>query len=92
MSLASRAAATTALVAAAGLAYATVEAQWFTLRPLLEAGQTLTSKLGGSEINISYGDPLHGAAMAGLGLLLLAIVPGITIVATLLTRGKEGKS
>ena len=42
MSVASRTAATTALVAAAGLAYAAVEAQWFTLRrvtvPVLPAG------------------------------------------------------
>ena len=50
--------------------------QWpenlLSLRPLLEAGQTLTSKLGSSETNIAYGDPLHWAAMVGLGLILLS--------------------
>ena len=40
-------------------------------QPLTEAGQTLTSKLGGSETNIAYGSPLHWAAIVGLGLLLL---------------------
>ena len=56
--------------------------QWpvsvFSLRPLIEAGQTLTSKLGGSETNIAYGDPLHWGAMIGLGLLLLAMVGVVT--------------
>ena len=52
---------------------------WFSLRPILEAGQTLTSKLGGSETGIAYGDPLHWAAITGLGLLLLIITAGITI-------------
>jgi hypothetical protein len=27
----------------------------------MEAGQTITSKLGGSETNIAYGDPVHWA-------------------------------
>ena len=53
--------------------------RWLSLRPLIESGQTLTSKLGGSETNIAYGDPLHWAAMIGLGLLLLVIVAGTTI-------------
>ncbi len=56
--------------------------QWpesiWSLRPLIEAGQTLTSKLGGSETNIAYGDPLHWAAIVGLGLILLVIVGVIT--------------
>ena len=46
--------------------------------PLLESGQTLTSKLGGAETNIAYGQELHWAAIAGLGLLLLALVSLIT--------------
>ena len=54
-------------------------AHWLSLHPLLEPGQTLTSKLGGSETNIAYGDPLHWAAVVGLGLLLLAIVAAITV-------------
>jgi phosphate transport system permease protein len=47
---------------------------------VIQAGQTLTSKLGGAETNIAYGDPLHWAAMVGLGLLLLVIVGVISIV------------
>jgi len=67
--------------------------QWpanlFSLRPLIESGQTLTTKLGGSETNIAYGDPLHWAAMAGLGLFLLAIVTGVTWLGVRLARGRE---
>lgn len=51
--------------------------QWpetlLSLRPLLAAGQTLTSKLGGAETYIAYGNPLHWAAMVGLGLVLLIL-------------------
>ena len=47
-------------------------------QPLLESGQTLTSKLGGAETNIAYGQDLHWAAIAGLGLLLLSLVSLIT--------------
>jgi phosphate transport system permease protein len=61
----------------------------FSLRPLIEAGQTLTSKLGGSETNIAYGDPLHWAAIVGLGVVLLAIVAGITWAGAWLMREKE---
>lgn len=46
--------------------------------PLLDAGQTVTSKLGGSETHIAYGDPLHWAAMSGLGVVLLALVGAVT--------------
>lgn len=57
--------------------------QWpsplLSLRPLLESGQTLTSKLGGSETNIAYGDPLHWAAVLALGLVLLVLVAAITM-------------
>jgi len=62
---------------------------WFSLRPLIEAGQTLTSKLGGAETHIAYSDPLHWAAIVGLGLVLLAIVAGITWLAAWLMRAKE---
>ena len=58
----------------------------FSLEPLAEAGQTLTSKLGGSETNIAYGNPLHWAAVVTLGLLLLAMVGVCTIVADRLTK------
>lgn len=50
----------------------------FSLRPLFEAGQTMTSKLGGSEVNIAYGDTLHWGAMMSLGLVLLIIVGLVT--------------
>ena len=49
------------------------------LQPLIASGQTLTSKLGGSETNIAYGDPLHWGAMSGLGLLLLLIITLVTL-------------
>jgi phosphate transport system permease protein len=48
-------------------------------RPLIESGQTITSKLGGSETNIAYGEPLHWGAMVGLGLLLLVLVTIFTL-------------
>lgn len=51
------------------------------LRPLLSAGQTLSSKLGGAETNIAYGDPVHWAAMINLGLMMLFMVGGVTLVA-----------
>jgi phosphate transport system permease protein len=43
------------------------------ISPLVESGQTLTSKLGGPETHISMGDPLHWGAMLSLGLILLVI-------------------
>lgn len=60
------------------------------LRPLLESGQTLTSKLGGAETNIAYGQPLHWAAMVGLGLVLLALVVAVTLVGLWLQRLSKG--
>jgi phosphate transport system permease protein len=67
--------------------------QWpaslFSLRPLIESGQTLTSKLGSSETNIAYGDTLHWAAMIGLGLALLAMVVTVTLVAGRLTQTEK---
>ncbi len=62
--------------------------QWperlLSLRPLAEAGQTLTTKLGGSELQIAYGDPAHWSAMMGLGLLLLLVVAVVTGAGALL--------
>lgn len=64
--------------------------QWpdpiFSPRPLVEAGQTLSSKLGGAETSIAYGDPLHWAAMVGLALLLLVLVTGLTLIGARLRR------
>ncbi len=54
-------------------------ANLFSPRAWLQAGQTLSSKLGGSETNIAYGDPLHWGAMVGLALLLMAMVLAVTI-------------
>jgi len=51
----------------------------FSLAPLVDAGQTLTSKLGGAEPTIALGDPLHTAAILGLGLLLLAVVLALSL-------------
>ena len=58
------------------------------LAPLTEAGQTLSSKLGGSETSIAYGDPLHWGAIVGLGLLLFALVAALTLIGAVL--GKSG--
>jgi phosphate transport system permease protein len=49
-------------------------------RPLIEAGQTLSTKLGSSETNIAYGHEIHWSAMVGVGLLLLFIVTTVTII------------
>lgn len=64
--------------------------QWpanlFSVQPLIESGQTLTSKLASSETNIAYGDPLHWAAMVSLGLVLLAMAVAVTFVGARLAR------
>jgi phosphate transport system permease protein len=66
--------------------------QWpaslLTLRPLIESGQTLTSKLGGSETNIAYGDPLHWAAIVGLSLVLLSLTLTATMAGIRLAQRK----
>lgn len=65
--------------------------QWpetlFSFTPLLSAGQTLATKLGSSETNIAYGDPLHWAAMMALGLVLLVIVTALTLLGIFLQSG-----
>lgn len=64
--------------------------QWperlLSLQPLVESGQTLTTKLASSESNIAYGDPLHWGAICGLALLLLLIVTLITLLGASLQR------
>lgn len=67
---------------------------WLSAEPLVRsthAGQTLTTKLGGSETFLAWGDPLHWAAIAGLGLVLLALVGGVTMVGAVLVRRSGGK-
>lgn len=54
------------------------------LAPLIDAGQTLASKLGGPETNIAYGAPLHWAAIVGIGLLLLLAVVAVTLCGALI--------
>ena len=61
----------------------------FSLRPLTESGQTLTTKLGGSETFIAYGDPLHWAAILALALVLLAIVLGLTMAGVYLGQRRD---
>ncbi|MDX1643618.1 MAG: phosphate ABC transporter permease subunit PstC [Thermoanaerobaculia bacterium] len=57
------------------------------------AGQTLTSKLGGSETFIAYGDPLHWGAIAGLALALTLLVAASSLVGSRLARrGASGGS
>lgn len=67
--------------------------QWprnlFSLQPLMQSGQTLSSKLGGSETNIAYGDPLHWAAIISLGLLLLIQVMAVTLIAFRFTERRD---
>jgi phosphate transport system permease protein len=57
------------------------------LNAIFDAGQTITSKIGGSETNIAVGDPLHTSALLALGLVLLVIVLGATSAAEML-RGR----
>ncbi|HXU47356.1 MAG TPA: phosphate ABC transporter permease subunit PstC [Thermoanaerobaculia bacterium] len=56
--------------------------QWperlLSVAPLAAAGQTVTSKLGGSETFVAYGAPVHWGALLALGLLLLAVVAAIS--------------
>ena len=56
---------------------------------LTKSGQTITSKLGGSELNIAYGDQLHWGAIMGLALVLLAISAVVTIVGRNLINRSE---
>jgi phosphate transport system permease protein len=62
---------------------------WLSLAPLLESGQTLTSKLGSSETNIAYGDPLHWAAIVGLGLILLLLTGGLTVLGSAFAKRSD---
>ncbi|MDQ3625109.1 MAG: phosphate ABC transporter permease subunit PstC [Verrucomicrobiota bacterium] len=62
---------------------------WWAPGKLLESGQTLTSKLGSSETNIAYGDPLHWAAIAGLGLILLLLTGGLTVLGASFARRSD---
>ena len=56
---------------------------------LVDAGQTITSKLGGAETNIAVGEPLHTSALLALALTLFVAVVGITLFATALRAHME---
>ena len=58
------------------------------LNAIFDAGQTITSKIGGSETNIAVGDPLHTSALLALGLVLLVIVLSATTAAQGLVRAR----
>ncbi len=64
-------------------------ARWLSVNKWLESGQTITSKLGSSETNIAYGDPLHWAAIVGLGLILLAMTGAVTILGSTFARRSD---
>jgi phosphate transport system permease protein len=68
--------------------------QWperlLSLRPLAAAGQTITSKLGGSETFLAYGDPRHWGAITGLALVLFVAVLAVSLLgARLATAGGD---
>jgi phosphate transport system permease protein len=70
--------------------------QWpehlLSLLPLTAAGQTLTTKLGGSETFIAYGDPLHWGAIMGLGLVLFVVVAAVSVAGARLATWGSGRA
>lgn len=58
------------------------------LAPLIEPGQTLTSKLGGPETHIAMGDPLHWGAILTLGFILLILTTAFVSIGNLLLSRK----
>jgi phosphate transport system permease protein len=64
---------------------------WWSPASLAASGQTLTSKLGGSETYLAYDDPLHWAAMSGLALVLVLLVTGTTLLGGRLILGKAAR-
>lgn len=57
---------------------------------LASGGQTITSKLGGAETFIAYGDPLHWGAILGLAVVLLAVVVALTLASARVLRRRGG--
>jgi phosphate transport system permease protein len=70
--------------------------QWpehlLSLLPLTAAGQTLTTKLVGSETFIAYGDPLHWGAIMGLGLVLFVVVGAVSVAGARLATWGSGRA
>jgi phosphate transport system permease protein len=56
------------------------------LQSLVDAGQTITSKLGGAETNIAVGDSLHTSALLALGLALFVVVVTLSILSDVLRK------
>jgi phosphate transport system permease protein len=56
------------------------------VQSLFDAGQTITSKLGGAETNIAVGNARHTSALLALGLALFLFSVGLTFAASLLRR------
>lgn len=52
--------------------------------PLTRAGQTITTKLGGSETFLAVGDPAHWSALMGLALTLFVVVAGVSVAGAFL--------
>ncbi len=67
------------------------DAPW-KLDKLIQSGQTITSKLGGSEFNEAYADPLHWGAIMGLAVVLLMISAVVTIAGRRLITRRERES
>lgn len=62
------------------------------LQSFIDAGQTITSKLGGAETNIAVGDRLHTSALLALGLTLFVLVVGMTLFADVLRKRVAGEA
>ena len=60
--------------------------EFFSLNTLVNAGQTITSKLGGAEISIAYGTPIHWGALLSLGVLLWVAVSAFSALHLYLIR------
>lgn len=67
-------------------------APWWSPAPLAASGQTLTSKLGGSETFLAYDDPLHWGAMSGLALVLVLLVTATTLAGGHLLVGRASRA
>lgn len=51
--------------------------QLFSLETIFQPGQTITTKLGGSEVAIAYGDTAHWSALMALGVFLWLVALAI---------------
>lgn len=70
--------------------------QWperlLSLQPLTGAGQTITSKLGGSETFLALDDPLHWGAIMGLALVLYGGVAAVSLAGARLSLPGEHRA